>query len=99
MSTLRIVWPEEVAAKQNDSVAASILPFQDARSTLQRVQANVIHRARALYANRHCRVCHYPVVLPIELDDATLNRCGQSIPGTATLVGFRCRGCRAEWSV
>ena len=99
MSTLRIVWPEAETADVDGAADAMVLPFEDTRSASQRTQFNVVHRARALYANRTCPVCRYPVVLPIELDDAARNRCGQPIPGTATLVGFRCRGCRAEWSV
>lgn len=60
---------------------------------------SVVERARLLFANRRCFACGYPVVLPIERDDAVLNKCGQPIPGTATLEGFRCEGCHAEWSV
>jgi hypothetical protein len=100
MSVLRIVWSEDGTAESDGFAAeATVLPFQDTRAAAQRAQANVVHRARTLYSNRHCPVCSYPVVLPVELDDAAINRCGQAIPGTATLVGFRCRGCRAEWSV
>jgi hypothetical protein len=60
---------------------------------------NIIQRSRLLFENRSCRSCGYPVVTPIELNDAQLNRNCRPIPGTATLVGFRCHGCKAEWSV
>jgi hypothetical protein len=97
MSALRILWPDETAA-ESDAADPPILSFEAAHQTT-RPHRNVVERARVLFANRHCPVCRYPVVIPIELDDAVINRCGQPIPGTATLVGFRCRGCRAEWSV
>jgi hypothetical protein len=97
MSALRILWPDDTASAESDCDPA-ILSFETAHAAA-RPHRNVIERARVLYGNRHCPVCRYPVVIPIELDDAVLNRCGQPIPGTATLVGFRCRGCRAEWSV
>lgn len=58
---------------------------------------DVISRARLLFANRQCRDCGYPVVEPIELDDALVNRSGLAVPGTATIVGFHCCGCDAEW--
>uniref|UniRef100_A0A7C4LKD1 Uncharacterized protein n=1 Tax=Schlesneria paludicola TaxID=360056 RepID=A0A7C4LKD1_9PLAN len=59
----------------------------------------VIDRARLLFANRRCIACGSPLVLPLERDDAVRNRCGQPIPGTATLIGFQCGSCHAEWSV
>jgi len=95
MSALRILWP----AEDFDTRAATpdVLPFR--RGSAAPREMNVIERARTLYSNRRCRACSYPVVTPIELDDAVANRCGQPIPGTATLVGFRCHGCRTEWSV
>lgn len=58
---------------------------------------NVVDRARTLYANRCCPTCTYPIVEPVELDDAMVNRNGQPIPGTATLIGFRCDACDSEW--
>lgn len=57
-----------------------------------------VERARVLFSNRCCPHCHHPVVEPIELDDALINRAGQPIPGTATLVGFHCEACDAEWA-
>lgn len=60
---------------------------------------DMVTRARTLFENRSCPRCQYPVVEPIELADGFLNRNGMTVPGTATLVGFRCRGCRCEWSV
>lgn len=99
MSDLRVLWPDE---ESQGNVATleepAILPFRSERSQ-QGWRFDIVARARAIYDNRTCPHCEYAVVVPIELDDATLNRTGQPIPGTATLVGFRCRGCRTEWSV
>lgn len=101
MSEYRIVWPDDVL-EDDGSLEASLEPvILQFRVTpaLRPAPMNVITRARLLFENRSCRSCGYPVVVPIELDDAQLNRNGQEIPGTASLVGFRCEGCRAEWSV
>lgn len=56
-----------------------------------------VERARVLFANRQCPKCHYPVVRPVELDDAAVGRSGLPIPGTATLIGFECAGCEKTW--
>jgi hypothetical protein len=59
--------------------------------------ASTLHRARALAKNRTCRFCRHPQVEPIELADPQLGRGNLPIPGTASLVGFRCHSCRSEW--
>jgi hypothetical protein len=99
MSGLRVLWPEDAVADDGDAVldGPAILPFHADRAFRQ-WRFDVVARAQALYENRTCPACDYPVVEPIELDDPILNRKGLPIPGTATLVGFRCRGCRTEWS-
>ena len=103
MSALRVLWPDEdvgglglAIAPGTDDFETEILPFT-APSSSRRTD-DIIGRARALFDNRCCRHCGYPVVEPIELADGFRNRKGAIIPGTATLVGFRCRGCQAEWS-
>jgi hypothetical protein len=58
---------------------------------------HVVERARTIRRNGRCPHCNHPVVEPIELDDAILNRNRMPIPGTATLVGFHCHGCEREW--
>jgi hypothetical protein len=105
MSALRVVWPDEDLA---GSMAPSggvalynpdILPMAKYTSTRRSIRFDVIARARTLFANRTCPTCDYPVVTPVELDNATHNRNGQPIPGSATLVGFHCEGCGEEWSI
>ena len=100
MSALRIVWPEDdVADADSCDVAEMIVRFDPGHRPVRPPRSDVIERARVLYNNRQCPECRYPVVQPLELDDAAINKCGLPIPGTATLVGFRCRGCQAQWSV
>lgn len=59
---------------------------------------DVISRARLLFTNRQCRRCDSPVVIPIDLNDGDVNGQGLEIPGTATIIGFRCHSCDARWS-
>lgn len=100
MSRLSVYWPDEC-----DSVfkitkeAPVILRFPNASATAAPPQLDVVSRARLLFENRRCRHCGYPVVKPVELDDALLNTSGLEVPGTATLVGFECGSCDATWSV
>ncbi len=110
MSALRVLWPDEeiggvalAVLTDAEESTAEILPFAPRfhtgiRPELSHDTTNVVGRARALFENRSCRHCGYPVVEPIELADGFRNRKGAVIPGTATLVGFRCRGCQSEWS-
>ncbi len=56
-----------------------------------------LSRARTIHNNRRCCYCGHPMVEPIELDDGILNRNRLPVPGTATLVGFRCEHCQSEW--
>lgn len=99
MSALRVLWPdEEVAAGGVAIHEPAVIPFAVTSTRGARGEFDVVTRARALFDNRCCQTCGYPVVEPIELADGLKNRNGMVIPGTATLVGFRCCGCRAEWS-
>jgi hypothetical protein len=97
MSALRVVWPDEDLDGALAVAEPDILPISRGVRSSRRM--DIISRARLLFENRSCPNCHYPVVLPLELDDATINRNGLPIPGTATLVGFHCSGCGDEWSV
>ncbi|HEX6984855.1 MAG TPA: hypothetical protein VF170_05735 [Planctomycetaceae bacterium] len=58
-----------------------------------------LSRAKALHENRRCRTCGHGSVDPVTLNDGLRDGSGQYIPGTATLVGFHCRRCHAEWPV
>ncbi len=104
MSRLSVYWPDEYVS--TSTIVADeprIIPFpgtlpRSCRSTREEApKLDVISRARLLFANRQCRQCRYPVVELLELDDAEVNRQGLEIPGTSTIVGFRCHSCDAEW--
>ncbi len=103
MSRLSVFWPDETDSLSAETDEAMILPFPKRRVTEppngSPEPMDVITRARVLFANRKCRGCGYPVVEPIELSDSAVNLSGLAIPGTATLIGFRCCGCDAEWSI
>jgi hypothetical protein len=99
MSEYRVIWPEDVAHEDVGVEAEPVILQFRVEPAAPGQSLNIIQRSRLLFENRICRTCGYPVVTPIELNDAQLNRNRRPIPGTATLVGFRCHGCRAEWSV
>lgn len=98
MSNYRIVWPDDVADQDSEQEPV-ILQYRIDGAHAPAAKMDIITRARHLFANRSCHSCGYPVVVPLELNDSQLNRNHLPIPGTATLVGFRCCGCHAEWSV
>ena len=55
-------------------------------------------RAQRLNANQACPGCHRVGVLPLMLNDGRIENSGRMVPGSATLVGFRCQECSHEWS-
>lgn len=102
MSRLSVFWPDEAFSGSATADNPMILPFPKRRFATEgkstpHQKMDVVTRARVLYENRQCRECGYPVVEPIELSDSMVNLSGLAIPGTATLVGFHCCGCDAEW--
>lgn len=101
MSHFRVVWPDEECQTEDDDggVITAVVPFSLPEMRHRSPRMNMVTRAQTLFANRSCPACHYPVVEPLELNDAAIDRAGLPIPGTSTLVGFRCAGCDAEWSV
>jgi len=60
---------------------------------------SAIARARTIHANRVCRSCGRTTVVPLEHHNAVLNRNLMPVPGTASLAGFSCHSCGAEWSL
>lgn len=100
MSRLSVYWPDDCATRSAAAVESpQILPFPRRIEAAAPVQLDVISRARILFENRRCCHCGYPVVKPIELDDALVNSSGLEVPGTATLIGFECQSCEAMWPV
>ena len=101
MSRLSVYWPDDANTPLANNETPEIVAFPNVfrKSPAATESMDVITRAKLFFQNRRCHDCGYPVVEPIELADSAINRNGMSIPGTATLVGFRCRGCKCEWSI
>ncbi|MBT4865805.1 MAG: hypothetical protein HON53_11920 [Planctomycetaceae bacterium] len=108
MSRLKLYWPE--ARGQFDAVILSmvsadrageptVIPFaqHQRKATGHSRSTDVVDRAHTIHTNGRCPACLHPVVEPIELNDALVGRGNLPIPGTATLVGFRCDRCECEW--
>ena len=77
-----------------------VIPFSAfATAGRRRAETAPVSRARALHDNRQCRSCGHAAVEPVTLNDGLRDGSGQYIPGTATLVGFHCDRCHAEWPV
>jgi hypothetical protein len=101
---LRLYSPPE---EETNSLSVSeeprdILPFE-ASSRSRFVfsgRFETVDRARLIRENSKCPGCERHDVEPLELDDAQISsRSRLPIPGTATLVGFRCNDCGCEWPV
>jgi hypothetical protein len=60
---------------------------------------DVLTRARALHENRCCPRCRRAGAVPLDLGDGDDRNAAMPVPGSATLVGFYCDGCGAEWPV
>ena len=100
MSCLRLHEPHTVAHGGDASdESPRILPFHlyAPRMRNRRAGLNLVNRARVLHDNRCCPDCDDPMVEPLELEDGLFNRNSLPIPGTATIVGFHCQRCHAEW--
>lgn len=99
MSYLKLHQPHVAAADDDGTDEPRILSFHLHARRLRRQQAgaNLLARARLLRDNCRCPHCRYPVVEPLELEDGLLGRNRRPIPGTATIVGFHCHRCDAEW--
>ena|SRR5580658_8270518 len=60
---------------------------------------DVLTRARALHENRCCPRCRRAGAIPLDLGDGDQRNPAMPVPGSATLVGFYCDACGAEWPV
>ena len=74
-----------------------LLNFQEWSDRLRGHTQSQLHRARKIHANCECPECHAALIVPLVLNDSRRERSGEEVPGTATLVGFRCDICSAEW--
>ena len=94
MSMLRLFDPDCVSA--ND--IPDVIPLPRTTVTTRAWNSvRVTRRARVRFANRCCPGCHRATVAPVELSDCEFDRNGREIPGTATIVAFRCERCEHQW--
>ncbi len=73
-----------------------LLNFEEWSQRL-RPQAATLNRARQIHSNCQCPSCQSALVVPLTLNDGRKDRSGEDVPGSATLVGFRCDVCLSEW--
>jgi hypothetical protein len=106
MSQLKLYRPLETGRVNGFDLAdeedhePAVLPFKIFADRLEsRPMRDVVMRARVIHQNKRCPHCHHPVVEPIVLGARLATRDNQPVPGSGTLVGFRCHGCRFEWAV
>lgn len=111
MSEIRLFAPDDAMWCDEGTVAVldgrfqpdeprHVLTFQKPERHVRSTSTmELLARTRTLHQNRRCRQCDRPAVVPLHRDDAVLNRSRLPIPGTATLVGFRCDHCSHEWRV
>jgi hypothetical protein len=109
MSDLKVYWPdaelaisEAVPISQAETRAVSSEPeiysFAEWVDKLRRPDANpAALRAHRLNANQTCPDCSRAGVYPLMLNDGRMDGSGRLVPGSATLVGFRCETCSHEW--
>lgn len=77
-----------------------VLSFAEYQGRMRKNRVlEVIARAKVEKDNRRCPNCSRVRVDPLELGDGVRNCNGAVVPGTATVVGFRCSACRHEWPV
>jgi len=101
MSHLKLFRPNEPAGASvsvADGGPAVIFAFTSEQGHKADPTASaVVERAQTIHSNRRCPHCQGTSVSPLELADALLNQNHKPIPGTATLVGFRCHLCLVDW--
>lgn len=101
MSTLKIYRPDAAHTEKPEPYVVSFRQPWESRKRLQLDEATLrsIYRAKKIKEHRSCPTCGAATVVPVELANAILNQNRLPIPGTATLVGFRCTTCEREWPV
>tara|TARA_R110002111_G_scaffold248400_1_gene312071 strand:- start:93983 stop:94351 length:369 start_codon:yes stop_codon:yes gene_type:complete len=103
MSILKIYYPDDTRSEpvvSLDDPAPMTLPFNRGyfrKPHFLQQEDWVLKRARILFKNHQCPACSSSAVESLELRDGLLNRKNRLIPGTATVVGFRCESCDTEW--
>ncbi|MFP6761986.1 MAG: hypothetical protein VB858_00160 [Planctomycetaceae bacterium] len=86
-----------IADQPEDGYQPVLLNFQEWSDRLRGHSQSQLHRARQIHANCECPECHAALIVPLVLNDGRREPSGEEVPGTATLVGFHCDICSAEW--
>ncbi len=108
MSDLKVYWPDsEPATTATESDPADIrtssnepeiYSFAEWVDKLRSPGWNPsVLRAKRLSSNQNCPDCSRASVMPLMLNDGRMDGSGRLVPGSATLVGFRCDSCSHEW--
>jgi len=91
--------PTDQAEARTDSNEPEIYSFAEWVDKLRQPDANpAALRAQRLNSNQTCPDCCRAGVLPLMLNDGRMDGSGRLVPGSATLVGFRCETCSHEWA-
>ncbi len=97
MSDLRLYHPDADSPSGDEP---RILKFETCVQQIRKpFEFDVLSRASLIYKNKFCRHCGAPAVAPVENEDILLSRNGLPIPGSGTLIGFRCDSCERQWPV
>ncbi len=99
MSMLKLFRPDTKHSSEPRPHVVSFRQPWESRKKLQLDEGTLraISRAKMIRKQNACPECGCASVAPIELENPILNRNRLPIPGTASLVGFRCTKCEAEW--
>ena len=112
MSKFHVFWPDDAGSvatqdrlqvaepdTQAEDFSEPTVSFSRWVSRLGRDSSNEMpRRAMQLARNTDCPHCRRVGSVPLTLNDGRLDTSGELVPGTATLVGFRCGHCQSEWS-
>lgn len=103
---LRLYSPPQDADEQDSGFEvddnADVIPFETARRSLifSGRFPEPARRAQLIRSNSTCPNCAQHDIEPLELEDAVISpKSRLPVPGTATIVGFHCHDCGAEWPV
>jgi len=86
-----------VGSRPEEEDGPVLLNFQEYTDRRRRHSPSPLQRAQQIHANCECPACHAALIIPLVLNDGRRACSGEEVPGTATLVGFRCDVCSAEW--
>ena len=89
--------PSTVIARDRQKSRPQRIALSDFRPVAKSM--DVLTRARALHENRCCPRCRRAGAVPLDLGDGDDRNAAMPVPGSATLVGFYCDACGAEWPV